>query len=441
MKRVGMTSNKSRQEGIHALYQRDPIQADKLVFGRQSGPDRRGFIKGLGLSTMAAVLGVSSIPFHRNYPGGLIPAALANTDELFSIKGKDGLIVLNDRPLNAETPAHLLDDRITPIERHFVRNNGHPPANMAASSWRLHIDGLVDQALSLSIGDLKTQFEVVTWQLVLECAGNGRQFFKPAAKGNQWGLGAVGCAQWTGVRLADVLNRAGVDKKAIYTAHYGADHHLSWKDGKLPISRGIPIEKALDGTCLLAFEMNGEAIHPMNGAPLRLLVPGWPASCSHKWLTRIELRDQVHDGAKMTGKSYRVPNRPVAPGEKVATEDFDIIERMPVKSLITYPRSGTQLSNRTVQMRGHAWSGERTISAVEISTDFGASWTQAKLSEPTNHGAWQQFEAKQTFAQAGYYEIWARATDDQGDSQPFAIRWNPKGYLNNSLHRVALKVV
>ena len=191
---------------------------------------------------------------------------------------------------------------------------------------------------------------------------------------------------------------------------------------------------------MIAFAQNGEALHPMNGAPLRLVVPGWPGSCSQKWLTRIQIRDQVHDGAKMTGTSYRVPNRPVAPGEKVAKEDFDIIERMPVKSLITSPQTNTEVSGNQVAVRGHAWSGDRKVTKVQISIDFGATWMDADLAAPANNGAWQTFNAKMTFPQAGYYEVWAKATDDQGVSQPFAIAWNPKGYLNNTFHRIALIV-
>ena len=324
--------------------QRDPASPDSYSSKAQTDKGRRTFLRGLGLSGTAAMLGVSAIPFFRNMPVGLVPVALAQGQPV-PVTGKAGLTILNDRPLNAETPPHLLDDLVTPQTRHFVRNNGNPPVSMGSDGWVLKIDGLVEHPLALTIAQLKSQFEVITRQLVLECAGNGRSFFKPGAKGNQWTYGAVGCANWTGVRLADVLNEAGIKSSAVYTAHYSADTHLSGKPDKHPISRGVPIAKALDPNCMIAFAMNGKDIHPMNGAPLRLVIPGWPASCSQKWLTRIEIRDRVHDGAKMTGKSYRIPNRPVAPGEKVAKQDFDIIQRMPVKSLITYPP--TNLENQS----------------------------------------------------------------------------------------------
>mgnify|MGYP002624515202 FL=1 len=354
--------------------------------------------------------------------------------------GKDGLTLLNDRPVNAETPPHLLDDPITPTNRHFIRNNGLLPDDMDAESWRLTVDGLVDKPMELSIADLRSNFEVVTLALTLECGGNGRAFFNPPASGNQWTYGAVACSQWTGVRLKDVLNVAGVKSNVVYTAHVGADGHLSGDPDKLPISRGVPIEKAMTDNVLIAFEMNGGPLHPMNGAPLRLVVPGWPGSCSQKWLTRIYLRDVVHDGPKMTGTSYRVPNRPVAPGEDVAKEDFVIIERMPVKSIITAPETGVTTANRSLEVRGHAWSGDRDVSQVDVSIDFGATWISTSLDAPANPGAWQNWRASVAFPQPGYYEIWARATDSAGESQPFAIAWNPKGYLNNSMHRVAVRV-
>jgi len=428
-----------RERNVFELYAEDPTKADQILFGRVPNPDRRGFLKNAGLATMAALVG-GAIPFHRNMPAGMIPAALA--EEPFRIEGKDGLVVLNDRPVNAETPAHLLDDAVTPTARHFIRNNGVPPKAVDAASWTLTVDGEVEEPFELSIDELKDRFEVVTLQLQLECGGNGRAFFEPNARGNQWTLGAVACSEWTGVRLADVLEAAGLKDSAVYTAHYGADEHLSGDPDKRPISRGVPISKALSPYNLIAFEQNGAAIHPMNGYPLRLVIPGWPGSCSQKWLQRIQIRDQVHDGTKMTGRSYRVPSYPVAPGEEVPTEAFEIIESMPVKSLITFPQSNVEVAaaEPVTEVRGHAWAGDNRVAAVDLSIDFGATWQRAELSEPVNDYAWQHFRAQVRFPMAGYYEVWARATDDQGRMQPFAIAWNPKGYLNNAMHRIPVRV-
>jgi len=319
-----------KKVGLFDIYHRDPELADKLVFGRIPCKDRRGFLKGAGLATMGGLPG-AVIPFHRNMPSGFIPEAIAATG--MEIKGKQGLSILNDRPVNAETPAHDLDDDVTPTARHFIRNNGIPPEDMSPDKWMPTIDGLVDSPLKLSIADLQNKFEVVTRQICIECGGNGRAFFEPKAKGNQWTVGAVACSEWTGVRLADVLKAAGVKSSAIYTAHYGADTHLSGKPGKLPISRGVPIEKAMDENNLITFAMNGEAIHPMNGAPLRLHVPGWPGSFSHKRFNRIQLRDVGRDvemdggrtgdaafGARYPEAGARLPRHPLRTGIRGPTQ-------------------------------------------------------------------------------------------------------------------------
>ena len=424
------------ERGLFELYRENPDEADRLLFGRDTYPDRRGFLGNAGLAVIGALVG-AAIPFYRNIPAHFVPVAFAAQDV---IQGKNGLTVLNDRPLCAETPPHLLDDDITPTSRHFIRNNGIPPMDINVADWRLTIDGLVETPKTLGIDDLKRQFDVVTEALTLECGGNGRAFFDPPAKGNQWTYGAVACSEWTGVRLADVLKAVGVKNNAVYTAHIGADTHLSGNESKLPISRGIPIEKAMNEHNLIAFAQNGRAIHPMNGAPLRLVVPGWPGSCSQKWLTRVWLRDQVHDGPKMGGTSYRVPNRTVAPGKRLDKKDLVIIQAMPVKSLITNPATGHKTAAKTLPIRGHAWAGDRKVDAVYLSIDFGATWIEAKLDDPVNDYAWQNWRITIAFPRRGYYEIWARAIDSRGVGQPHAVYWNPKGYLNNAMHRIAVTV-
>ena len=435
---------KRRVQGIHELY-RNPQAADVRLWGRRVEPlTRRGFLKGGGLSTMSMAVG-SVIPFASCLPGGLIPAVFASSEEAFEIPGKNGLVVLNDRPLNAETPAHLLDDEVTPAERLFVRNNGIPPVtkDLNVEEWTLTVDGeSCERPTTFTLAALKERFEHHTCRLQLECGGNGRREFQPPAKGNQWSTGAIGCPSWTGVRVKDVLEVCGIREDAVYIGFYGADRHLSGDPEKVPISRGVPIEKALEPESLIAWAMNGEAIPELHGYPLRLLCGGWPGSVSGKWLTRIVVRDRVHDGAKMTGQSYRVPCAPVAPGSEVADADMCIIQSMPVKSLVTYPKSGiTHPRGRTFAVRGHAWAGDLEVAKVFVSIDFGASWQAARLSPPANRLAWQRWSAALTFPTAGYYEVWARAVDSLGRSQPMVLpAWNPKGYLNNACHRLAVKV-
>ncbi|WP_349370574.1 sulfite oxidase [Salinarimonas sp.] len=411
----------------------------------QAEPGRRGFLKGAGLTAMGALLG-TSIPFERNMPPGLVPVALAQDTGAGLMGEKNGLTLLNDRPVNAETPAHLLDDDVTPYERLFVRNNGLVPQHamdMSADGWTLTIDGEVDNPLTLTIADLQNDFETVTAPLWLECGGNGRAFFQPGASGNQWTTGAIGCPEWTGVRLKDVLERAGVKSTAVYTGHYGNDVHLSGDPSKEVISRGVPIEKAMGPENLIAWAMNGQPIPALHGFPLRLVVPGYPGSASQKYLTRIWVRDREHDGSKMTGYSYRMPAYPVAPGTEVPESDMVVMLDMPVKSLVTFPQTGVEVpAGRPAEVRGHAWSGKGDVAAMHVSLDFGQTWQEAELMAPPNPFAWQRWTANVTPPQAGYYEVWARATDKDGNMQPPVVPgWNPRGYGNNMIHRIALFAV
>jgi len=403
---------------------------------------RRFFIEKTALVAITSVLGTELV-FGSKIPEGYIPLAAQDPDP-FKLFSKDNrMSVLNSKPWNIEAKAHLLDDKITPNKFMFIRNNGIVPENIDASTWTLTIDGeSVQQKKTYTLADLKTKFKSHTYQLTLECGGNGRSEFDPPAKGNQWTIGAVSCAEWTGVRLRDVLEDAGIKNDAVYIGYHAADVHLSRNPEKEPISRGAPMVKVMQEETLLAFQMNGEDIPLAHGYPLRLVAGGWPASVSGKWVNRISIRNKEHDGAKMAGTSYRVPSKPVAPGEKVADKDMCIIESMPVKSLITYPMSGAILQpGKKLHISGHAWAGELEVAKMEYSIDFGSTWENCSLEKPVNRLAWQHFSASIDFPKEGYYEVWARATDTQGKAQPMLLPgWNPKGYLNNACHRIAVKI-
>ncbi|MCY4356072.1 MAG: sulfite oxidase [Gammaproteobacteria bacterium] len=430
--------------GINQLYSKNPLATDVSLWDRYSDPiTRRGFLKKGSLMAMASALGMS-IPFAARMPAGLIPAAFAAENAPSKITGKDGLVILNDRPVNAETPAHLLDDDITPNQRMFIRNNGIPPLNIDPETWTLEISGeSCLRPASFSIADLRARFEEVSLQLQLECGGNGRSEFVPAASGNQWTTGAVGCPLFTGVRLRDVLNYCGVSEDAVYLGYYGADTHTSGNPELDSISRGVPIAKAMERESIIAWAMNGEDIPLHNGFPLRLVCAGWPASVSGKWLKHLVVRDRIHDGEKMSAPSYSVPIVPVAPGSRIPGDDMRIIESMPVKSLVTFPRSGISHDFRQrMTVRGHAWAGDNQVSAVFLSIDFGATWLPTALATAANRLAWQRWESWVQFPETGYYEVWARAVDERGVSQPMVVPgWNPRGYLNNACHRIAVQAV
>lgn len=404
--------------------------------------DRRKFITKTTLSSLATLIG-REIVFGTNMLHDYQPVALQDPDPFKLFKKDSEMVILNDKPWNIEAKAHLLDDKITPNKYMFIRNNGLIPETIDVKNWTLVIDGeSVIHQKKHTLSDLKSTFKHHTYQLTLECGGNGRSEFNPPAKGNQWTIGAVSCATWTGVRLRDVLEDAGIKDSAVYIGYHSADTHLSRDPKKEPISRGAPMIKALQDETLLAFKMNGKDIPLAHGYPLRLVAGGWPASVSGKWVERISIRNKVHDGAKMSGTAYRVPCNSVAPGTIVSDKEMCIIESMPVKSLITFPKSGAIIHTKdTLKIRGHAWAGELEVSKMETSIDFGATWQKCSLEKPANRLAWQHFSANIQFPKKGYYEVWARATDTNNKTQPMVLPgWNPKGYLNNACHRIAIKV-
>ena len=298
-----MTGRK-KERGLCELYEQDPLAADYALFGRRTGPARRGFLKGAGLAAISAVVG-GTIPFNRFMPAGLIPAALAEGLEDFVIEGKDGLVVLSDRPINAETPAHLLNDDITPISRHFVRNNGHLPpitSSMDASDWTLTIDGEVDNPMTLSLDELKSRFSPVTLQLQIECgAAMGVRLLtrRQVVTSGQW----VRSAMPNGPAYVTVI----FSRQRVLRTRPSIRHTMAWIFTCPVIRPGL----RSPGVCrsprqwkhnsIVAWAMNGEPIPAIHGFPVRTICPGWPGSTSHKWLSRIQLRDVVHDGAKMTG--------------------------------------------------------------------------------------------------------------------------------------------
>lgn len=442
-----MATERSLQE----LYTDDPERADALAFGR------RGALKGAALATLGAALG-TAIPFARTMPPGLLPAAFAQAPTtapaasapppvgptVLRMDGKAALILLAERPLNAETPETMLDDDVTPADKFFIRNNGLiPDAVSDPKAWRIKVDGEVGTPLDLSLSDLESRFPMATLRLQMECGGNGRGAFVPETRGNQWGNGAISNGEWTGIRLRDLLAAASPTPDARFTGHYGADPHLSGDPARPSISRGMPVAKAMDEHTLVATRLNGQPIPLIHGAPVRLVVPGWPGSLSAKWFNRIVLRSTPHDGPGMGGTSYRVPVRPIVPGSRNEGTDFADIQSMPVRSVLTNLAHGTRLpaGTRSLDLRGHAWAGDRTIQAVDVSTDFGATWTPMQVAAPQNRFDWQRWSGQAALPSDGYYEVWYRATDNDGRMQPHAAaNWNPQGYGGNAVSRAAIRV-
>ena len=343
------------------------------------------------------------------------------------------LVVHRAHPLNCETsiPA-LLGGVVMPNAHFYVRNHFQIP-RLDPKTYRLSVGGLVDRPLGLSIADLrnlKSDASTVT----LECAGNGRALFDPAIVGEKWNLGAVSTAEWTGVPLAEVLDRAGIRPTAREVIFRGADGGTV--DGvpePIRFERSLTVDQARNGSILLAYGMNGEALPTQHGYPVRLIVPDWYAVASVKWLTEIEITDGPFTGHYQHDKYWYEWER----GGDVVREPVTLMQ---VRALITEPSPQLRAGRGELAIRGVAWSGAAPIARVEVSVG-GGDWQDARLlSERTRH-SWQWWELIARVGNPGDVVIRARAHDLAGRSQPDRAEWNRLGYGNNGLHEVPIRVV
>jgi DMSO/TMAO reductase YedYZ molybdopterin-dependent catalytic subunit len=349
-------------------------------------------------------------------------------------RAADSLLAHVGRPQDLATPTAYFDRLITPTDVFFVRSHFGPPS--LKPGRRLRIEGMVDQPLDLGADELKG-FEEVTLTGVLQCAGNGRALQTPRVPGVQWEHGAMGQATWTGVRLADLLKKAGVQAGAQHLRIAGAD--LPPKPTVPRYVRGFPLARALDPTTLVAWRMNGEPLTLAHGAPLRLVVPGWTGNHWVKWLTELRVQKDEAEGFYMqTG--YRLPKQPVAPGTAVPPEQTAPLSLLPVKSIIGRPADGATAPVGPQEVVGVAFSGAAPIAKVEVSVDGGASWSQAALEGEPGAGRWQVFRHRFDAAKPGLRRAIARATDRAGATQPEKAVWNPSGYLWNAWHSVSWTV-
>jgi sulfite oxidase len=351
------------------------------------------------------------------------------------IPGKAGMIVRSARFLDLEMPLEFFDSWITPVPHFFVRNHMHEPASLDVDGWKLSITGEVETPVNISLADLaKLESHAVT--NTLECAGNGRGFQQPKVPGVQWQRGAVGTARFTGPRLRDLLQRAGVKTTGKHVMFRGLDE----VPGKVPpFIRSIPIEKAIDPDTLIATHMNGAPLARHHGFPARALVPGWVGAASCKWLAEIKVLSQEFEGNFMK-PGYRMPNQLISPGGEVNPEDTHPITALGVKSIIAGPSDGSTVKS-SVRIHGAAWAGEAAVTRVDISTDGGATWRGARLASQQSRYAWRLWDFVWIAPKAGEYVVMSRATDDQGRTQPQAAAWNPSGYLYNAIDQVKIHVV
>lgn len=390
---------------------------------------RRYFIKRAGQFGAALALGENILT--RN----AIAQVTEKPSEQPVFSGKEKMIVLSSKPIVLEMPANGFEHFITPTEMFFVRNNiGMPVIDI--NKWSLAVDGEVKTTLRLSMDDIK-KFKEIEKVVTLECYGNSRSFFEPKAAGNQWKKGGIGTARWKGVRLKDVIEKAGITDKSRHVVLDGADEPFA--TGAPDFKRSIPIDKALDSNTLLVYEMNGMPLPVYHGYPLRALVPGWGGSASVKWLININVSEKEFEGFYMTDK-YRYPKSPVAPGTKVSSKDMSVLTDLDVKAIITRPINGAKVSSGEVAITGYAWTGEAEIKRVEVSTDLGRTWHMAKIIRNGGRYVWSLWEYKWRADKPGFYLFMSRAADTRGRMQPLHQDWNQDGYLYNVVDRVWVHV-
>ena len=344
-----------------------------------------------------------------------------------------GLVIRSADPLNAEIRiADLGGCSVVPDRQFYLRNHFAIP-KVDGEGYRLSVGGLVERPFELSLRELRnlpSEKRIVT----LECAGNGRSLFDPAVPGEPWELGAVSTAEWTGVPLTVLLDRAGIQPGAREIIFRGADAGpVDGLDAPTCFERSLPVERIRDLDALLAYTMNGKPLPVPHGYPLRLIVPGWYAVASVKWLTHIIVTDRAFEGHFQTDKYWYEWVRG-------GGEEREPVTWLNVRALITSPAEGMQLSRGETAIRGVAWSSAARIAKVELSLN-GGRWQEAQMSREQVPGAWVSWEVVTRIEQPGPLVIRARATDGAGRTQPDQAEWNRLGYGNNSIHAVAAHVI
>ena len=403
----------------------------------ETGPTRRQFIQrlaaaGFSVPVISAILAEGTWAQDLGTPAATPVAEIPVIESPFTVDVVPGdpaetLAALGKDPrmniyggLNIGTPIEFVDTLHVPTELFFVRTHG-ASVTVAPDQYRLQIGGHVDMPVMLTLDDLRAMPQH-TYSAFLECSGDGRGFFHPVTSGTQWRNTSVGNAEWSGVLLRDVLNQAGVRPGAVDVVSQGGD---------IPeMQRGLPMATAMAENTMLVMTMNGEELPAPHGGPVRLFVPGWGGIASTKWLIGLTVLDQPFTGEFNTEKYVFVDQD----GQKTAA-----VREMHVKSIITTPVGGTGLSAGTNTLAGYAWSGDGGITAVEVTTDGGATWVPAPITMEGGPLSWVRFEYSWEAA-PGQISLASRATDSRSLTQPFEPAWNASGYQYNAIQWLYLTV-
>ncbi len=385
----------------------------------------------------------------RAFVGGIIPVLAAATVPAWAAKSEllpppvsvagtfPGLITREKEPLNLEFPFPTLQDRITPNNQFFIRSHFNIP-KIDAASWKLTIGGEVRQEISFSYEDIK-KLPVKTVMATIECAGNGRANLVPKVKGLGWEQGGVGTANWTGVPLSVLLDKAGIKSGAVELILEGEDQGTITEEPKSPgvikFSRSMPISRAQQSDVIIAYQMNGKALSAEHGFPVRVIVPGWYGMASVKWLTKITATATPYDGYWQT-LEYAYWKR------KAGLPTLTPVTTLQVKAEIARPVLHELLTaGSTYRVFGAAWVGDSKVSKVEVSADEGKTWNPAKLIDQPVANAWQLWEYSWNVpAAAGRYKLMARATDQKGNTQPERHDPDRRNYMVNFMAPVEVEV-
>lgn len=397
---------------------------------------RRDVLKGLA----GAALAGGPLARLAAQPGGL-PAGALESAVLDALPGKRPLIKRSFRPPNYETPVEIFNELYTPNDAFFVRYHLAGIAQASERDWRLRIGG--DGALrprEFTLSQLRRDFAQVEIAAVNQCSGNRRGLFQPHVPGIQWGYGGMGNARWRGVRLRDVLARAGIGKEAVEVVFDGADAGVM--AATPDFVKSLPVSKALDENTLIAFDMNDAALPHWNGYPARLVVPGWTATYWVKQLTAINIVSKPFDGFWMK-TAYRVPKGAFSAADVFASQETEAntpITSMVVNSLVTNATSGLQLDvGQAFDIRGIAWDGGSGISKVEVSADRGQQWQAVTLGEDAGRFSWRQWTFPFRTRETGTHTLMFRATSRAGATQPFELTPNPAGYHHNLVQTLEVR--
>ncbi len=406
---------------------------------------RRGFLKAgaaggvlaasgiwLPASARAAVIGAPQFQ--------LPPGAVANV-VTEALPGKRPLIKRTFRPPNYETPVHYLNEMFTPNDAFFVRYHLMNIPQVSAEEWRLRVSGS-QTPLELTLDQLKNDFEQVELVAVCMCSGNRRGWFDPHVTGVEWGPGAMGNARWRGVRLKDILSKAGVAKDAVEVRFDGADRGVL--DKTPDFIKSIPTWKAMDDNTLIAFDMNGQPLPHWNGFPARVVVPGWTATYWVKQLTSISVLTAPEQNFWMK-TAYRIPKGKFPVVDRFMSQETDEntpITEMVVNSLITNVEHGQRFNRgRTIEIKGIAWDGGYGVHRLEVSLDDGRTWREASLGNDHGKFSWRQWTFPFKPDKPGVYTIMVKASNRIGQSQTPELIQNPAGYHHNVIQKLPIQVV